>query len=402
MNDLSLQNRGLLVLFFLVIISLPLKNAIYQISYGLFALLFLFSIIKSGNYRLFQENIRFAVLFVLILLSMTISNYFGVEGDERWELLLKFLFRYVLLFFAVLYLLKERIVSMEFVILLLVVSFSIQAFDGIYQQYTGYDFFVNRKIAGNRLLAATFSTNALGFLLFVNVSILLYCLIAAVQKGRRPLAIAAYSFLLCISAYVLLHTASRASWVAVTIFLMIFVALNFRRLNRESFTAVVIFVLLVAWFIASDSSIVSRFSTLMAGQSPGRIDMWIFSMEQFLLAPIFGYGLNSYEVLGGPHPNIHMPHNIVFEILVFLGLTGLALFSALFISVFMSSVSVFKRHRLLGSFLMAIFAAILVGYLFDHSITDSKITNTVLFTIMAVIVNAGHGAVKRMNGRVTS
>ncbi|MEJ1343025.1 MAG: hypothetical protein RPU14_13285, partial [Candidatus Sedimenticola sp. (ex Thyasira tokunagai)] len=87
---------------------------------------------------------------------MTISNYFGVEGDERWELLLKFLFRYVLLFFAVLYLLKERVVSMNFVLLLIVASFSIQAFDGIYQQYTGYDFFVNRKIVGNRLLAATF------------------------------------------------------------------------------------------------------------------------------------------------------------------------------------------------------------------------------------------------------
>ncbi|MEJ1397263.1 MAG: O-antigen ligase family protein [Candidatus Sedimenticola sp. (ex Thyasira tokunagai)] len=402
MNDLSVENKGLLVLFSLVILSLPLKNAIYQISYGLFALLFLFTIIRLANYRLFQENIRFTVLFALILLSMTISNYFGVEGDERWELLLKFLFRYVLLFFAVLYLLKERVVSMNFVLLLIVASFSIQAFDGIYQQYTGYDFFVNRKIVGNRLLAATFSSNALGFLLFVNVSILLYCFIAAVQKGRGPLVIAAYSPLICVSAYVLLHTSSRASWVAATVFLVIFVALNFRRLNIKSYTAIAVFVLAVALYIISDDSVFSRFSTLVAGQSPIRIDIWLFSIEQFLLAPVFGYGLNSYAVLGGPHPNIHMPHNIVFEILIFLGLTGLVLFSAFFISVFMSSISVFKQYRLLGSFLMAIFAAVLVGYLFDHSITDSKITNTVLFTIMAVIVNAGHGAVKRMNGRVTS
>ncbi len=80
MNDFSMQHRVLQVLFSLVILSLPLKNAIYQISYGLFALLFLFAVVRGGNYQIFQENIRFSVLFALIILSMAISNYFGVEG----------------------------------------------------------------------------------------------------------------------------------------------------------------------------------------------------------------------------------------------------------------------------------------------------------------------------------
>ncbi len=66
----------------------------------------------------------------------------------------------------------------------------------------------------------------------------------------------------------------------------------------------------------------------------------------------------------------------------------------------MASVQVLNQDRLLGSFLMALFTAILVEYLFDHSITDSKITNTVLFTIMAVIVNAGHGIMNLRESQV--
>lgn len=395
MEHISLLNRALLVLYSLVIISLPLKNTIYQISYGLFALVFLLTIIWARNFKIFLENARFTVLFLLIALSMAISNYLGVSGEDKWDLLFKFMLRYGLLFFALLYLLKERVMSTRFVLSLLVVSFSIQAFDGIYQQYTGYDFFVNRGFSSNRLMAATFSSNTLGFILFVNVGVLTYYMISAVRNGEGVLGVFLYSLLLGVSGYVLLHTGARSSWVAAIVLMTIFIALNFRRLNAKTYTIIVCLVVATAYGIVSNDTVYSRFVMLMAGQSQERIDIWLFSMEQFLSAPIFGYGLNSYAVLGGPHPSIHMPHNIMLEILVFLGLAGLALFSALFISVFMAGISVYREDKLFGSFLVAIFVAVLVGYLFDHSITDSKITNTVLFSVMAVIVGAGSGVVRR-------
>ncbi len=190
-------------------------------------------------------------------------------------------------------------------------------------------FFVGREIVGDKLIAATFSQNALGFLLFVNVSILIYYLAATVQEGARPWAIIAVGLLIGVSGYVLLHTGSRSSWVASVFFILALVALNFRRLNIRSLVAIAVFMAIAAWYISYDNSVLSRFNTLVTGQFPVRIHLWLFSFETFLLSPSFGYGLNSFAVLGGPY--VGMPHNIVMEILLFLGIAGLgAVFDTFF------------------------------------------------------------------------
>ena len=77
--DYDIQKNIFNILLFLWVISIPFKNALFQISLVSIILFFLIYIIKNKDYNYFKMLLYkykdLLVLSILLLLCMTISNY---------------------------------------------------------------------------------------------------------------------------------------------------------------------------------------------------------------------------------------------------------------------------------------------------------------------------------------
>lgn len=97
-----------------------------------------FEYVKSLIYL--YKDIIFS--FLLIIGSMTISNSINdVANTEAWRLEFSYIYRYAFILFLLLYFYGKEVFSKKLLVLLILVSFGIQALDGLYQIFMGYDLF---------------------------------------------------------------------------------------------------------------------------------------------------------------------------------------------------------------------------------------------------------------------
>ena len=70
------------VLLFIWIMSIPFKNAIYQISVVTIIVFFIFYLIKIKNFNILIENLKSSIYllfgFIEIILSMITSNFLSL------------------------------------------------------------------------------------------------------------------------------------------------------------------------------------------------------------------------------------------------------------------------------------------------------------------------------------
>ncbi len=373
------------VLFIVILVSLPLKNSIYQVSYGLFSILFLWILFRLRDFYFIKNHILITSLFLLILISMSVSNTIGIGNIESFDLVFKFFYRYILFYFSLLYFMEQKVLTFKFISIVLMSSFSIQVFDGVYQYHTGFDLFVHSTMDSNgrRLTGSMFSSNIYGYIIAINIAFLTYYAVKNLLEDNSHLKNLLFTILIVASLFSLLYSASRSSWIMFFVFTAAYISYNYKMVDKYVYCLIILLVIALTACIYTDDSLLHRFNQLVTGYSSYRWDIWEFSWENILKAPLFGYGLNGYSNLNGPL--VGMPHNIIAEVLLFTGVSGFLLFSALFSTAIKSTQSIIKKDRLLGSFMLFLFLSILIGYLFDHSITDGKVATTILFVIMAMI-----------------
>jgi CDP-diglyceride synthetase len=131
------------VILMLWIFSIPLKNALYQITTVLLIVLFFVHLIYYKQKEQLQELwITYKQLFFLFLafiLTMLLSSFVGLSDHKAFSEILKYIYRYPLILFILFYFYKQSYFNRKWLLSVIFIALFIHAMDGIYQYITGFD-----------------------------------------------------------------------------------------------------------------------------------------------------------------------------------------------------------------------------------------------------------------------
>lgn len=315
------------LLLLIWILSIPFKNSIYQMSTVLIIVYFLVYLVKNRDFNYLKNIIikfkDLIIAFLSIILSMTISNLLNnVSETDAWKIELSFIYRYAFIFFILIFFYSKNFFSKKQLFIYMLVSLSIQSFDGLFQSIYGYDIFSQNKgsiIQG--LTGGTYNRNI--FALFMGIGVLLSFLcikkITFYTKTNISLVIL---FLLFI--YNSLFSYSRAVWVSLFVAFLFYFIVNIKKFKIQYLFigGMIIFIIVLLFF--SIESLDKRFEQLIAGNSSHRTDIWLHTLELIKQKFIMGWGVNGFSIHGWE--NIKSVHNHTLEILFDLGIIGLLCF----------------------------------------------------------------------------
>ena len=159
---------------------------------------------------------------------------------------------------------------------------------------------------------------------------------------QGPILLAAFA----ICGYVLLKGGGRNPTIAVAVPILMPLLLTFRLPRGEliisrsllpSLGVVAVLTAFLAYLVISDVDslrTLQRFDSLAsrieAGESANpRVELWRYAVDRWNERPLVGHGVGAWPVLLYSRDERHYPHNLILELLVELGVVGLALFAAL-------------------------------------------------------------------------
>lgn len=124
------------------------------------------------------------------------------------------------------------------------------------------------------------------------------------------------------------------------------------------------------------------------GTSAGtRIEYYSISEKLWVLKPVFGYGIGAWPILNGLPDMNYYPHNLVFEILVELGMVGLMLFSLFAISALKGFI---KQNSKSDFFLRSIVLMLLVNAFIGAMLSGDINDNRILFILFGLLAFKGN------------
>lgn len=376
-NFTSQNNLFIPFVLFIWVMAIPFKNSIYQLTLASIIFSCVFLIIKHKDYSTFRALItRDRILLYgvsLILLSMTVSNVFGLNPQDAFTAQLKFFYKYVLIFFALLYLHDKKYFSLKLLTLFILLSLSIQSINGIYQQLVSTDIFNDRLLQDGGLTGSFSSRNVFG--LFMLISSALFFIHLQTKSVTNKLMPPLILILLSISIFGLLFSYSRASWVAFASFYFIVL---FSSKKTTNFLALLLPPFIALLFLLTDDNLMIRLEQLLFGDDSNRFEIWDWAFNSFKENWLLGYGLESWSMIKDVPP-YRFVHNSILEVALYLGIIGL--FSYVFLSLHILIKSL--QCQRIGLFALGI--ALFVVSLFDHNVIEGKLFLPIL-TLYAVYV----------------
>lgn len=315
------------LILFIWILSIPFKNSVYQISTVLIIFFFLIYLFKNKDFQYLKNIIiKFKDLFIVFLLitfSMTISNVINdVSQTDAWRIELSYIYRYALIFLILIFFYSKKFFSKKQIFVYILVSLSIQSFDGLYQSIYGYDIFLHNE--GNSVLGLTGGTyNRNIFGLFMGIGVILSFL--SLKKVNIYTRTNIFLFILfCLFIYNSLFSYSRGVWVSLFISFLFFFIINFKNLKIQHlfFLGLIIFSIIGLFY--NVELLNKRFDQLMIGYSSNRTDIWLYALELIKQKPILGWGVDNFSINGWK--DMTSVHNHALEILFDIGIIGLLFF----------------------------------------------------------------------------
>lgn len=361
-------------IFLIWIISIPFKNSIYQASTILLILFFLIYLIKHRDFLYFKDLIlRYKGIlysFLIILISMAISNIINEVNIDSWKIQFAYIYRYVLMFIILLYFYSKEIFTKKILYIFLLFSLSVQSFDGLYQSILGYDFFKHNL--GNLeegLTGFTFNRNI--FALIVGLGVLLCVFSIKIKKSNKInfiVILLGFIFIFCT-----LFSYSRAVWVALFLSLFFYFFINLKSIKITHILYVISIFLVIGIAFAYVDSLQNRLDLLLNGNSSNRDKIWLYTLNLIQQKPIFGWGLDTWSIIGlKDYANVH---NSILEILLYLGIFGFFSFTYFFINI-LKEINYYKNS---SAFCVLIY--LIVISFFDQDIFTGKIYLS-FFTIL--------------------
>ena len=379
-NFNSQNNLFIPFILFIWVMAIPFKNSIYQLTLVSIILSCVFLIIKHKDYSTFKSIItRDKILLYgisLILLSMTVSNAFGLNPHDAFVGQLKFFYKYILIFFALLYLHDKKYFSLKLLTFFILISLSIQAMNGLYQHIISTDVFSDRALQDGGLTGSFSSRNVFGLFMLV-ASALFFVQIQTKPALNKlmPLMLILFS----ISVYGLLFSYSRASWVAFASFYFIIL---FSSKKITTFLVLLVPPIIALTLLLSSENLVLRLEQLLSGSDSGRLEIWLWAFNSFKESWLLGYGLESWSMIEDVPP-YRFVHNSILEVALNLGVIGL--FSYTFLAFHILRKSIQSQGT---AVLFALGIALFVISLFDHSIIEGKLFLPILTLYAAYVIMA--------------
>lgn len=372
-------------LLFIWCLSIPFKNAVYHLSTFFIVLCFIFHIVKYKDYS-YMKNIILKLkdifyIFVLIFISMTFSNTFNdMTGTDGWVLEFKFIGRYLILFFVLIYFYAKQFFDKKKLFYFLLIALLVQSFDGLYQAIIGTDFFGNNF--GNLksgLTGVTFNRNIFGFFMGLGVITTFSIL---VKNNKCNYKYFGYLFILGLFMFNMFFSYSRAVWISVfsSLLIYLFIMMINKKIKFKHILYILCFLGSLYFLITSIDSLNHRYESLLLGHSSHRIDIWLKTLELIENKPLLGYGIDSWNKFG--LIKFAGIHNIFLEIFFFLGFIGLAIFLMLFFIIIKETI----KNNYYICFISVIYFLI-VGQ-FDHSlITGKTYTSSLIILLIFIFMN---------------
>lgn len=360
------------IVLFIWVVSIPFKNAIYQISVVLLIVFFIFFLIRNKDFEclkfLLNKYKDLIIGLFLILFVMIISNIYNMTNFDSWKLVLSYIYRYGIIIFIFFYFYEKKILDEKKLFIFIIVSLFIQSADGIFQSIFGYDIF--KQNIGNLyrgLTGATSNRNIFSFFMGLGalISILYY------KKKYNFI----FLILFCMFIFNTIFSYSRAIWVSLLFCFSILFIFNFKQIDKKKFIIIMAILIIIIITFINFNPLLGRINQLIALNSTNRTDIWISSLVFIKQNLIIGHGINSlqnYDIYKG----FYSMHNQTLEILFDIGIVGLIFYLyILFI--------VLKELKYNSNFkLFCILLYFLINGNFGESIISSK---TVLSTLTIFI-----------------
>lgn len=374
--DYDIQKSIFNILLFLWVISIPFKNALFQISLVSIILFFLIYIIKNKDYNYFKMLLYkykdLLILSILLLLCMTISNYINdISNKKGWIDQINYLYRYIFIFIILIYFYSKNFFSEKTLIIFILIALSIQAFDGMFQSIFGHDLFKN--IIGSLTLGLTGATsnrNTFGFFMGLGAAITAF-LIGKNTIYKKQNIILIFLFILFI--YCILFSYTRTTWLSLFIIFSLYFILNLKDIKLKYILYILTFLFILCILFFNIDTLNVRFTLLLEGNSSERYEIWIHALKLIEQKLIFGWGLDSWKIVG--LKRYAGVHNSILEILLYLGIFGLVIYTVL---VYIILKEIYSHKQLTLAY---IFIFLLISTQFGESITSGKtfLSSSVIF-----------------------
>lgn len=360
------------------IMSIPFKNAVYQISTVLIILFFLVYLIKFKKFKQLFDNFNqtknLSITFFGIVIFMIVSNLLNPNfiSDKAWNLTFMFVIRYALIFIILAYFYRLDFFNKNFIICFVTVSFLLLSLTSIYEIINDPNviFNVKKGLAGSRGNRAAF-----GIMIGIGAA---YCLCLYMKNKILSLSLFFYF------SFFLIFSFARTAWVGILCAIIVFLIINFKKFSKKDKKIFLLLILLSVFCLVllyfNIDSVNARFNSLLAGESTYRFKIWKYSFDMFLKQPILGYGVDSFGKLPNNifYPNIALTsHNFILEILLSIGLIGL-LFCIL-------SIYLVCKELYINSIFLPVGIFIIVSFLFNAGSFSGKdfLSSLVLLVFLA-------------------
>lgn len=303
-------------LLFIWILSIPFKNAIFQISVVLISIFFLYHLFKTKKFNILIENLKetkyIFIGYCFIIFTMILSNLLNPEflDKKSWYTIFSFVFKYGLMFVILAYFYRLDFFKKKHIILVVLSSFLLLLLTGVYQSMQNPSVFMGEGITGSLN-----NRNAFGLIMGMGFVSSLFLL-----KYKKYIALT----LLLLFSFFMIFSFSRSSWIASGFSFFVFSLLNYKNIKISHIFYFLFFTLFLILLYFSFDSFQNRFEQLMKGNSSDRTTIWIYTVEFIKEKLLFGYGINSWKNLPNDYLNkFPDAHNMTLEILVYTGLFGL-------------------------------------------------------------------------------
>ena len=303
-------------LIFIWILSIPFKNAVFQISIVLISIFFLYHLLKTRSFNILFDNLKetknLFIGFSFIIFAMILSNLLNPEflDKKSWHTIFSFIFRYGLILIILAYFYRLDFFKKKDIIVVTLFSFFFLLLTGVYQIIQEPNIVMGEGIKGTLN-----NRNAFGLMMGMGFVTSFYLL-----NYKRNFGLV----LLLLFSFFMIFSFSRSSWVASSFSFIILLALNYKNIKISHIVYFSFFMIFLALLYFSFDSFQHRFEQLLNGNSSNRTTIWLYTIEFIKEKIFFGYGLNSFKNLPNDFLNqFPDPHNSILEILLYTGLLGL-------------------------------------------------------------------------------
>lgn len=378
------------IIFLVWLVSIPLKNSIYQVSTVLLIVLFLIHFFYYTQKTVLMDILltykNILTVFLLFIASMTLSSLVGMSEKSIYIEIVKYFVRYLFIFIILLYFYKQSFFTRKLLLTILFTILLIHSLDGIYQYITGFDLIAHQVPDGPSymLTGAVYHHNPFGLLMAIGAILSLTLFFDKNNYTMFNYDKVIYLASLPIFLFTLFHSQSRAAWVMFGIYFIGYMIIYIKRngINIKLFLTLIFLLIVVTLLFLLDDTLWHRLTLLLEGHSSGRsTKIWPFTIDKIMDSPLLGYGINTYKLLAGDHKAGFFAgvHNLSLELLLYTGIVGFSIFTYL---IWLTGKESFTKDKI---FYFILFLSFIILLQFDGSLIDSKVHLNIFILILFFI-----------------